>query len=536
MRLRFLLPLILLAGCGGLPRSFVQQQSTPPPTTTTAAPTATLSASPSTIQQGQSTKLTWNTTNAGDVTINGIGAVGPQGSIQVAPTATATYELTARGSGGTTQASAHVIVTTSPSPTPSVPTASLSVNPSTIQQGQSTKLTWNTTNAGNVTINGIGTVRPQGSIQVAPTTTATYQLTARGSGGTTQVSAHVTVTTSPPAPTASLSVSPNTIQKGQSARLTWSTTNAGTVTIGGVGTVGPQGSQLVTPTATTTYQLRAQGSGGTKSTSVQLTVTTMQPPHVVLIIEENRSFSTVYPTGMPWMSALGNLYGIATNYYSDEAGSMLDYLWLSSGSGEHTFGCAGWGCLHTITDDNIFRELNRAGLSWKVYAESLPYPGFMGTSSGSYVKRHNPAAWYSDVVNSPAQQQKMVPFTQFAKDLASNNLPNYSVVVPNLADDAHSGTIGVADQWLKTNIGPLLSSPYFKPGGNGVLFITFDNGDADAQGLVFTGVIGGRVIAGKKVSLHYRHENTLRTVMELLGLTHFPGASATASPMNEFFK
>jgi phospholipase C len=258
--------------------------------------------------------------------------------------------------------------------------------------------------------------------------------------------------------------------------------------------------------------------------------------HVFLIIEENHSFSTVYPTGMPWMSALGNEDGIATNYYSDESGSMLDYLWLSSGSGEQQFGCGGWGCLDTITDDNIFRELNKAGMSWKVYAESIPYAGYMGAQSGEYVKRHNPAPWYSDVVNSHTQQKKMVPFTEFARDLTAKRLANYSLIIPNLLHDAHDGTMAMADQWLKINLPPLLRSSYFQPGGNGVLFITFDNGDGDAQGQVFTGVVGPNVKRGIKVDVHFRHENTLRTMMELLGFKSFPGGAEHAAPMNEFFK
>ena len=259
-------------------------------------------------------------------------------------------------------------------------------------------------------------------------------------------------------------------------------------------------------------------------------------PHVFLIVEENHSFSTVYPNGMRWMSTLGNTYGIATNYWSDEAGSMLDYLWLSSGSGEHAYGCGGWGCSHVITSDNIFREIDKTGLSWRVYADSLPYAGYMGVQSGEYVKRHNPAPWYSDVAYQPAKQKQMVPFTQFAKDLAARKLPNYSLIIPNLLHDAHDGTMGMADQWLKRNLGPVLKSAYFAPGSHGVMFITFDNGDGDHQAQVFTGVIGARVVRGAKVSKMFRHENTLRTMMELLGLKHFPGESARAAPMYEFFK
>ena len=262
----------------------------------------------------------------------------------------------------------------------------------------------------------------------------------------------------------------------------------------------------------------------------------MQSAHVILIVEENRSFSTVYPSGMPWLSALGDANGIATNYYSDEPGSLLDYFWLSSGSGEHAFGCGGWGCPGIVTSDNIFRELDAHGLSWKVYADSLPYAGYMGVQSGEYVKRHNPAAWYSDVANNDRERKNMVPFTQFAKDLGARQLPNYSLIVPNLLHDAHNGTPRMADLWLNQYIGPLLRSPYFKVGGDGAMFITFDNGDGDHQGQVFTAVIGQAVISGVKVDKAFRHENTLRTMMELLGLGHFPGASRTAAPMSEFFK
>jgi phospholipase C len=258
--------------------------------------------------------------------------------------------------------------------------------------------------------------------------------------------------------------------------------------------------------------------------------------HVFLVIEENRSFDTVYHNHMPWLSALGDKYGIATNYTSNEQGSLLDYLWLSSGSGESAFQCDGNQCKQTITDDNIFRELNKAGMSWKVYADALPTAGFLGAKSGNYVKRHDPAVWYSDVVNSPDQQKNVVPFTEFASDLAADTLPVYSIIVPDLQHDAHDGSPAAADQWLEQNMGPLVSSAHFQPGSNSVMFITFDNGDKDAQGQVFTAVVGVNVIPGVKVDTPFRHENTLRTIMELLGLKDFPGAAATAAPMNEFFQ
>jgi peptidoglycan-associated lipoprotein len=90
----------------------------PPPPPPAAAPTASLTANPNTIEAGQSTTLTWQTTNASDVSIDGIGAVQPNGSQSVTPGDSTTYHLTAKGGGGTQEATARVTVTKAPPPPP----------------------------------------------------------------------------------------------------------------------------------------------------------------------------------------------------------------------------------------------------------------------------------------------------------------------------------------------------------------------------------------------------------------------------------
>jgi hypothetical protein len=59
-------------------------------------------------------------------------------------------------------------------------------------------------------------------------------------------------------------------------------------------------------------------------------------------------------------------------------------------------------------------------------------------------------------VFSSVQQKDLVPFTQLAQDLSSENLPNYSFITPNGCDDAHDCGLNTADYWLKTNIDPLI--------------------------------------------------------------------------------
>jgi peptidoglycan-associated lipoprotein len=89
----------------------------PPPPPAPSSPTAAISVSPDTIQPGQSATLTWQTSNATDVSIDGIGAVQPSGSQQVTPADSITYHLVAKGSGGTQEATTRLTVTQAPPPT-----------------------------------------------------------------------------------------------------------------------------------------------------------------------------------------------------------------------------------------------------------------------------------------------------------------------------------------------------------------------------------------------------------------------------------
>jgi peptidoglycan-associated lipoprotein len=87
-----------------------------------------------------------------------------------------------------------------PPPPPPAPTASLTVNPSTIEKGQTATLTWQTSNATDVTIEGLGPQNTNGSAQVTPADSTTYRLTAKGAGGTQDATARITVTQPPPPP------------------------------------------------------------------------------------------------------------------------------------------------------------------------------------------------------------------------------------------------------------------------------------------------------------------------------------------------
>lgn len=105
--------LMMLGACG---KKAAPAPPPPPPPPPAAAPTASISVNPNTIQAGQSASLTWQTSNATDVTIDGIGAVQANGSQSVSPTESTTYHLTAKGAGGSQEASARITVSAPPPP------------------------------------------------------------------------------------------------------------------------------------------------------------------------------------------------------------------------------------------------------------------------------------------------------------------------------------------------------------------------------------------------------------------------------------
>ncbi len=94
----------------------------PPPPPAAARPTVTLQASPSSVNKGESATLSWNSTDATQLTIAPeVGAVTAQGTTKVTPSDSTSYTITATGPGGSASATASVTVNAPPPPPPPPP-------------------------------------------------------------------------------------------------------------------------------------------------------------------------------------------------------------------------------------------------------------------------------------------------------------------------------------------------------------------------------------------------------------------------------
>jgi phosphatidylinositol-3-phosphatase len=266
--------------------------------------------------------------------------------------------------------------------------------------------------------------------------------------------------------------------------------------------------------------------------------------HVFVTVLENHEYDAVVGTGaMPYLDTLIARYGLAAAYFANTHPSIGNYFMMTTGTiptnDDHYSG--------TVSDDNVVRALNAAGLSWKAYAQSIPSAGYLGPDRGPYARNHVPFALLSDVVDDPAQAGHIVPLESLAADIAADTLPSYGFVVPDTQHSGHSCPAGrsgcsdaeklaAADAWLRTAIGPLIDSPAFR--SSGLLFITFDEGDfsdkRNGGGHVATVVVSAKTPSHAMSGTFYRHESLLATAMRALGV-RAPGAAAGAPSMSDLF-
>ena len=389
-------------------------------------------------------------------------------------------------------------------------------------------------------------------------------------GSVTSNAATLTVNSAATAPSITTQPASQTVTVGQTATFTVVATGTAPLSYAwrknGTAISGATAASYTTP-ATTSSDTGAQFTvtvsnvaGNVTSNPATLTVTTgtggtmPQFGHVFIVEGENTSFSSTYSSSnMPYLTSLANQYGVSLHYWADTHPSIGNDLNLASGVIPTNNDSASPSSM-PLAIDNIAHEVEQAGKTWKDYAESDPnISGCGGLKSGAYFVRHDPLKYFTNINTA-----NFVCFSQFATDLANNTLPNFSWLAPNGCDDAHDCSVGTFDTWLKTEIGPLLASSYFQPGGDGLLIITFDEDDKGGTpscttttvgqgcgGQVETVVVSARSklayqsTAGDPANFNstYDEASILRTIADALGLkTSGLGAAAARVPMADFFQ
>lgn len=258
-------------------------------------------ASPLTIERGDSTTLNFEVENATRVIVTEVGGASLfesttelSGSLTVSPAGTTDYLLTAEGRGGPTTAMVSVTVAGSPS------VLSFSVEPSTVEYGESAELRWETMHATSVEITALGdtilstTTELSGVWTVTATRTTTYTLRARNNDGEDSATATLTVRVGPPRITAFVAT-PNPAPIGGTSIVSWSIAGASSVRVedamrtaiyDGTAANGSVSVAVTAPSATFTL-IAANATG---EANMQLTLEGRAPPRIDALVVTPLSF------------------------------------------------------------------------------------------------------------------------------------------------------------------------------------------------------------------------------------------------------
>jgi hypothetical protein len=235
---------------------------------------------------------------------------------------------------------------------------------------------------------------------------------------------------------------------------------------------------------------------------------------IVLIVLENKTYNQIVGSkDAPYIQSLiaaGTLY---TNYQA-APGSLPDYLRMTGGIATTSA---------AKKSDNIFNQLQTAGISWGQYNESMPSACYTKSGPLPYDKGHNAAVWYNDITSNKAACANMLPYTAFDP----THLRSFSYIVPNDNNDMHTGKshaaqIQAGDAWLAANVPAMLK-------GGAEVIVTWDEGTRSNEHIA-TIAIGGTAKVHATDGGAYTHFGLLAGLEDVYGRPLL-NAAQTATPV-----
>ena len=324
--------------------------------------------------------------------------------------------------------------------------------------------------------------------------------------------------------------------------------------------------------------------------------------HVFVIVEENKDYAQILsPVAAPNIAGFAAKYGDAARFFGEGHPSEGNYVALLGGDnlGMHDDdafyckplttepycgGARGAGYVeHTVVERHLGQQLEELGLTWKGYYSDLPEPGSLavvsaprksgGTSypSALYASKHSGFLNFAAVQSDPKRAEHIVGFDQLDRDLLSNQLPNFALIIPNQCDEMH-GLLGPSvpkgcnilstkslirrgDRVLGELVARLQLTRAWASSKNMAIVITFDEGSGGARegccgvtpkatsnfggGRIPTVVITNHGPRGITDPTAYNHYSLLRTIEDAFGidehLRHAADAHLGVYPMVPLF-
>jgi hypothetical protein len=258
--------------------------------------------------------------------------------------------------------------------------------------------------------------------------------------------------------------------------------------------------------------------------------------HIYVIVMENHEYGSIVGNAKaPYINALIRRYGLATNYTAVAHPSLPNYLALWAGS---TFGIHD-DSNHDLGARNVADQLEAHRKSWHVYAQNLPARcstvaeasggvDLVG-AGGTYVRKHEPAMSFTDISRKPVRCARLTRLSTFSPTAA-----NFELIVPNMTNDMHDGSIAQGDAFLRAFVPRITRNRAFR---TSLLVIVWDEGSTalGGGGKVATLLISPRTIPGIRSARAHNHYSLLRTIQNAWGLGCL-NLTCRANDLREFFR
>jgi phosphatidylinositol-3-phosphatase len=242
--------------------------------------------------------------------------------------------------------------------------------------------------------------------------------------------------------------------------------------------------QVASPTSTSG---RMTPAGSTITTAAAVPTAPAAYSKLLVVVLENHSQSDALG-GMPYLRSQAERYGVATSSYAVTHPSLPNYLAIAGGS---TFGVQDDSspAAHRLAGESVFGQVLSAGGTAKTYAEAMT-DNCQTSTEGRYAVKHNPWPYFADDQERAACQRYDVPSGtpergELHDDVIAGQLPTFSMLIPDLCNDAHDCSLGTADGWLRSWLIALEAGPDFEA-GRLLVVVTFDEDDHDAGNHILT--------------------------------------------------
>jgi hypothetical protein len=270
--------------------------------------------------------------------------------------------------------------------------------------------------------------------------------------------------------------------------------------------------------------------------------------HVVVIMDENLGYSSWHGSPQaPYTNQLAAQCALATGAVGATHPSQPNYLAITSGL------LAPWtGSAPHSAADNLFHQLNAAGISWTALEEGMS-GNCSSTSALPYKTGHNPPFWYTDLgaAGDKSCAAHDVPFSLSSFDASS--LPNFTWITPNQCNDMHwvsgcpgtqTARIQVGDSWLSQLLPQIFQTPDYQEGRTIVILAWDEGNESGSKGIDCTTqssidstgchvallAMSATITPGTVVASAYSHYSVLAAIERMWGLPLL-GRAQTVTPL-----